>query len=137
MKKATHTFRIAFAVVLVLLLTLVPHHHHTGGAACWVDEVCHEDGRHNDEHTAHGEANHSASHYCFWKAPSADNASIRQADAGNPLPCLYFLPHLLAENLLPQCVERDVRSRYYNESYGLQQRGANHVFRRGPPSQIS
>ncbi len=136
MNKAIQTFRCAFAVVLVLLLTLVPHHHHMGGAACWVDEVCHEDGRHNDEHTAHGEAHHAASHDCFWKAPSADNAAVRQQADDGSWPLLSFLPHRLGENLLPDCPERDVRSPYYNVSYGLLLRSANPVWRRGPPTLI-
>lgn len=137
MKNAIRTFRVAFAVVMVLLLTLVPHHHHKGGAACWVVEVCHEDGRHNDEHTAHGEKDHSAAHYSFWKAPSADGASWRHHDAGGSQPSLILLPHLVAANLLPECPSREIRSSYYNVSYSLRHQPANHVFRRGPPEQIS
>lgn len=63
---------------MMMLLTLFPHHHHEGGAACWVTEVCHQDGRENDVHTNH-EDNHHAHTYYLAQSHSQVRASQQSA----------------------------------------------------------
>lgn len=63
------------AITLLLLLSLFPHHHHEGGAACWVTEVCHQDGRANDAHTAHGHEH--GHHACYWQTLSVMQNGVR------------------------------------------------------------
>lgn len=79
MKPHRSTYFGVIALTMMLLLTLFPHHHHEGGAACWVTEVCHQDGRENDVHTHH-EDNHHA--HAAYLAPSHGQVRASQLGAG-------------------------------------------------------
>lgn len=89
MNQLKHTFGAWLAVVFVLLLTFLPHHHHEGGAVCWVTEVCHNDGRVNDEHTAHGHADQH-SNWCIWQKQAMAYAASASAPGQGGLQ--HFLP---------------------------------------------
>lgn len=89
MNQARPLSQVVFAVMLVLALTLFPHHHHDGGAACWVEELCPEDGRTNDCHTSHGEEEQGGHTACCVQAMPLAKAQVRTADGdgwdGNPV----------------------------------------------------
>lgn len=75
LKQKGSTYGVLLAITLLLLLSLFPHHHHEGGAACWVTEVCQQDGRANDAHTAHGHEH--GHHVCFWQTLSVVQHGVR------------------------------------------------------------
>lgn len=88
MKPLRSTYFGVIAVALMLLLTLFPHHHHEGGAACWVTEVCHQDGRENDVHTNHADTHHA--HSCYLAQSQSHLRTMQQGSGQGDR--LLFLP---------------------------------------------
>ncbi len=131
MNKRSRTFSTWLVVVFMLLLTFIPHHHHEGGAACWVMEVCHNDGRVNDEHTAHGHAdNHQ--HWCYWQKQSVTNASSAEAlgQGGG----WFFLPFAFWSSGTDLIIYRQIGKRLFAACPSFFVCSlSKHVLRRGPP----
>ena len=124
MKANRNKWRVALAIILLMVLTLVPHHHHEGGAACWVAQVCHQDGKVNDAHTPHHHDTHT--HWCYWHKATT-NTPTQGIDAG-------FLPFSFWQS----------QSTYIAYATQLQHKFApvashyvcshgKHIRRRGPP----
>ncbi len=132
MNQRKHTFSAWLAVAFVLLLSFLPHHHHEGGAACWTSEVCHTDGRVNDEHTAHHHTdNHS--HECYWqKQNSVYGATQSALSHGHNLAFLPFnfwgtKGELILDNRNTEAAFAVCRS-FYVCPWGKP------IWRRGPPA---
>lgn len=73
MQRRIATIPVVMAMLMVMITSVVPHHHHQT-IACFVKEVCVEDGCCNDRHTAHSDADpeenesHCVAHEEYFQA---------------------------------------------------------------------
>ena len=125
MKRSTHTWRVALAIIMLLMLALFPHHHHEGGAACWVAEVCHQDGRVNDAHTAHNHHDNS-SHWCYWHKVLRVN-SLQSSQS------IHFLPIDFWQSYTSFLIATQSSQRFSWQVAQVVCSEGKHFRRRGPP----
>lgn len=125
MNHSARAWHVALAVVMLLMLTLFPHHHHEGGAVCWVAEVCHQDGRVNDAHTAHNHHDNQ-SHWCYWHKTL--RISSLQSNQSN-----HFLPFDFWQPFIPFFRATHQVKRFITQVAHIVCTEGKHLRRRGPP----
>lgn len=122
-----------FAVMLVLALTLFPHHHHDGGAACWTEEVCPEDGRMNDRHTAHGTEEQDEHEACCVQAMPIAKIQVRAVDGnGADGNSVFTVPQILS-SITPIIYSVSETKRFASSHRYRACPFGKHIQRRGPP----
>ena len=90
MQRRIATVSNLMAMLMVMLTSVVPHHHHQT-IACFVKEVCVEDGCCNDRHTAHSDTDpeenesHCVAHEEYFQADDLRLDSVGQSPSRLPL----------------------------------------------------